>query len=265
MIGTWAVLRRQSLVGDGVAHAALPGVCLAFLLWHTRAPVPLMIGAAFTGSLAMAWVKLARDGARVDQNTALGVALTTLFGLGIVLLSAIQNSPDASKAGIDKFLFGQAAALVQSQVIAIAAAGLLALFATLVLYKELKALAFDPIFCQATGMNTTLIDVVQTAALVVAVVIGINTVGVVLMSALLVAPAAAARQWTNKLGPMMILSGLLGGFCGAAGAILSVHISDLPTGPVIVLCLAVVVLLSLLFGSSRGLLTARRRLRGATQ
>lgn len=262
VLGCFAVLRRQGLIGDTLSHAALPGVCLAFMLTGVKTPIVLMLGAAFSGWLALWLVLVALRRTRMDTGSALGVALSIFFGLGVVLLTVIQRGKDANQAGLDKFLFGQAAGLVQEQVVTMTMLGAAALGIVVLLFKEFKALSFDPEFLESLGYPGRALGALLTSLLLVAVVIGLSTVGVVLMSALLVAPAAAARQWTNSLGRMLWIAGGIGVACGLVGAIVSVTEARLPTGPIIVLSLSAVVLISVLLGSARGVVWDWRRQAG---
>lgn len=261
VLGCFAVLRRQGLMGDALSHAALPGVCLAFMLTGSKTPLVLMLGAAVAGWVGMvAILRIARH-TRIDTGSALGIVLTVFFGVGIVLLTVIQKGNDANQAGLDKFLFGQAAALVQEQVVTMAILGGAALVVVGLLFKEFKILSFDPEFAQSLTIPVHGLSGLLTGLLLVAIVIGLNTVGVVLMSAMLVAPAAAARQWTHSLSRMLAISALIGTLSGGMGAVLSVTQSKLPTGPTIVLVLSAFVIVSLLFGSAQGLVwdALRRR------
>lgn len=253
VLGSFAVLRRQGLLGDTLSHAALPGICIAFLLTGSKEPLVLLLGAGaagWIGSLLMLWI--VRETV-LSEDSALGIILSTFFGLGIVLLSLIQHRNDANQAGIDKYLFGQAAALVERNVITFAVLGGIALTALILLYKEFKLLTFDPEFASTMGFNSTLLSVLLTTLLVVAIAIGLQTVGVVLMAAMMIGPGAAARQWTNRLEVMLILGGLFGGLSGVIGAILSVEIDGLPTGPTIILTLSAIVVASLFFGTAQGI------------
>ncbi len=264
VLGSFAILRRQGLMGDALSHAALPGVCLAFMLTGSKTPLVLMLGAAVAGWIGMLAILHIVRRTRIDSGSALGIVLTVFFGLGVVLLTVIQQGNDAGQAGLDKFLFGQAAALVQEQVVTMAVLGGLALGIVALLFKEFKLLAFDPEFAGTLGMKTHALGALLTGLLVVAIVIGLNTVGVVLMSAMLVAPAAAARQWTHSLLRMVLYSALIGAGAGLAGSIFSVLEEDVPTGPTIVICLGIVVIVSLFFGSAQGLVwdwIRRRRVR----
>lgn len=256
-LGTFAVLRKQSLLGDAVSHAALPGIALAFLLTRQRSSLVIVCGAAVAGWIATLLVLGIVRTTRVKYDSALGLVLSVFFGLGLMLLTLIQNRVrDAGQSGLDKFLFGQAAALLVEDVVSMAALGVAALLVLLGLWKEFKLLSFDPDFATSIGYPVRLLDVLLTSLLVVAIVTGLQTVGVVLMSAMIVAPAAAARQWTDRLGRMVILAALFGAAAGVGGAVLSSRVAKLPTGPTIVLCVSGIVVVSLLFAPNRGLVWA---------
>jgi manganese/zinc/iron transport system permease protein len=254
MLGSFAVLRKQSLLGDAISHAALPGIVLAFLLTRQREPVVLMLGALIAGWLGTLFMLLIRRTTRIKDDTALGLVLSVFFGLGLMLLTFTQRLPDATQAGLDKFLFGQAATLLQRDVITMGIIGALALVILILFWKEFKLITFDPEFAASLGLPVRILDVLLTTLLVVAIVLGLQTVGVVLMSAMIVAPAAAARQWTDRLSRMIILGGFFGALAGIGGTLISSSAERLPTGPVIVLCISALVLFSLLFATNRGLL-----------
>jgi len=252
-LGSFAVLRRQSLLGDAISHTALPGVALAFLLTGSRMPLWLMIGAAIAGWLGTLAVMTIVNRSRVKQDSALGMVLAVFFGFGLVLMTYVQRTPQAGKAGLDKFLFGQASTLMTEDIWTMGIIGAIALLAVLLLWKEFKLLAFDQEFGTSMGFPMRIIDIILITLLVMAIVIGLQTVGVVLMSAMVVAPAAAARQWTNRLGLMVTLSAIFGAVAGVTGAVISSLTDKLPTGPTIVLCISTIVLVSLLFAPNRGL------------
>jgi len=263
VLGCFAVLRRQGLLGDALAHAALPGIGLAFLLTGLKAPIVLMTGAALAGWLGALLLLYIVRRTPLGEDAALGIILSVFFGFGIVLLTFIQRTGDANQAGLDKYLFGQAATLVWENVLTMGVLGALALAVVGVLYKEFKLITFDPGFAASLGFGTRWLSVLLTSLIVVAIVIGLQTVGVVLMAAMLVGPAAAARQWTNRLSRMMALAAVFGAAAGVSGALISISESRIPTGPMIILSLTVIVLFSLVFGSARGLawewLAQRRR------
>ena len=253
-LGAFAVLRRQSLLGDAVSHAALPGIVLAFMLTGTKTPLALLVGAALAGWLGTLFVMAIVRTTRIKYDTALGLVLSVFFGVGLVLLTDVQKRPDAAQAGLDRFLFGQAAGLLRSDVVTMLLLGAPVLVAVVVLWKEFKLLAFDPAFGASVGFPMRALDVVLTGLLVIAIAVGLQTVGVVLMSAMVVAPAAAARQWTDRLGRMVALSAFFGASAGVAGALVSSRIERMPTGPTIVVCVTLVVVVSLLAAPNRGVL-----------
>lgn len=261
-LGAFAVLRRQSLVGDAMSHAALPGIGIAYLLTGRKDNLVLLTGAAIAGWLATLAVMGIVRRSRVKFDSALGLILSVFFGFGLMVLTYIQRQPDASQAGLDKFLFGQAATLIQGEVRNMAIAGGLALAVLLFLWKSFKLISFDMDFATSIGYPVRVLDVLLTTLIVVAIVIGLQAVGVVLMSAMIVAPAVAARQWTNRLGVMVLLSAFFGALAGVVGAALSSTQRRLPTGPTIVICISIIVLISLLLAPNRGMIWAwfaRRR------
>lgn len=271
VLGSFALLRKQSLLGDAISHAALPGVVLAFILTESRASLVLIVGAAVTGILAtLLMISIIRS-TRIKSDSALGLTLSVFFGIGILLLSFTQRMANARQAGLDRFLFGQAAAIVERDVIVMAAIGFVAVAGVVIFWKEFKLLSFDEEYAATLGLPVRWLDIGLTILLVMAIVIGLQAVGVILMSAMIVAPAAAARQWTNSLGIMVALAALFGALSGVTGALVSSTGAGLSTGPVIVLAVSIVVLISFLFAPNRGLVwnwvrqqRNRRRLRRET-
>jgi manganese/zinc/iron transport system permease protein len=252
VLGSFAVLRKQSLLGDAISHAALPGIALAFLLTGSKATIVLLLGAAAAGWVGTLLVMNIVKNTRVKYDSALGLVLSVFFGFGLVLLTYIQRMPVASQAGLDTFLFGQAATLLARDVATIGILGLAVLLIVLAAWKEFKLLCFDPDFALSLGFPIRRLDVLLITLLVTSIVIGLQTVGVVLMSAMVVAPAAAARQWTDRLGAMVAISAFFGALAGAGGALVSSLTARLPAGPTIVLCLTAIVLVSLLAAPNRG-------------
>jgi len=252
-LGSFAVLRKQSLLGDAISHAALPGIALAFLFTGSKATLVLVLGAGVAGWTGTLIVMSIVRTTRIKEDSALGIVLSVFFGFGLMLLTYIQKQPQASQAGLDKFLFGQAATLLERDVYVIAGLSSIALTVVVLCWKEFKIVSFDPSYAATVGLGVRRVDVLLTSVIVIAIVTGLQTVGVVLMSAMVVAPGAAARQWTNKLGVMVALSALFGAFAGASGAVLSSTVERLPTGPTIVVCLSIIVVVSLLFAPERGI------------
>lgn len=253
-IGAFCLLRKRSLMGDVLAHAALPGVGAAFLLTGSKEPLPLLAGAAVSGIAGTWCVDFITRHSRVKEETALGLVLSVFFGIGVVLLTWIQRRGFAGQSGLDSFLFGQSAAMVRQDVVTIAVVSAVLVAAVALLYKELKLLCFDPAFGAGLGLPMRFVDGVLTALIVLAVVIGLQAAGVVLTAALLVTPAVAARYWTRRLPVMLVLSGLFGAASGAAGTVASAVGPRLPTGPLIVLAATALFLVSLVAAPERGLL-----------
>jgi manganese/zinc/iron transport system permease protein len=253
-LGSFAVLRQQSLLGDAIAHATLPGVCAAFLLTQTKSPLVLLTGAAISGWIGTLCIMLITRNTRIKEDSALGLVLSVFFGFGIVLVTVVQKMPTATKAGIDKFLFGNASTLLKDDVYVMVLLSLFVLGTLALFWKEFKLIVFDRNFAKSQGLRVRFLDILLTTLIVITIVIGLQTVGVVLMSAMLVAPAAAARQWTDRLGVMVFLSALFGVLACMLGALNSSIVPNLPTGPMIVIYISCFVLVSLFFAPNRGIM-----------
>ncbi|MDZ5473170.1 metal ABC transporter permease [Bacillus sp. 31A1R] len=253
VLGSIALLRKQSLIGDAVAHAALPGICIAFLLIGEKSLVALLIGATITGLVAAYCIQFITATSILKEDTVICLVLSVFFGFGIVLLTKVSQSPAGNKSGLADFIFGQAASLVGNDVKLMAGTAFILILVTSLLFKELKLLTFDPAFAKGLGLPTKFLNFLFLTLLVAAVVIGIQAVGVILMAALLITPSIAARYWTNSLGKMIILSGLFGAISGMAGTLLSTFGRGLATGPFIVVSATLLFFLSMLFAPERGL------------
>ena len=253
VLGCFAVLRRQSLLGDALSHAALPGVALAFLFTGRDLGL-LLVGAGVTSWLGVFFIRLVTNTTRIKQDAAMGIVLAAWFAAGIALLVYIQARPDASQAGLDTFIFGQAAAIVERDVRLIAIVGAISFVVLALFWKEFKLITFDAEFAGANGFRVNILSMMLSTLIVVAIVLGLQLAGVILMVGMLIASGIAARQWTNQLGQMVILSAVFGAFSGSAGAIVSAVDADIPTGPLIVVVAFLLVAISLSFAPSRGLL-----------
>ncbi len=262
VVGVTAVLRERTLVADALAHAALPGIALAFLITGAKDPASLLVGAALAGIVgAVMIVGIERTG-RIRPDAAIGVVLSGFFSIGIVLISYISSTDNANQAGLSNYLFGQAAGLVERDVNTYAILALVTLALMAISYRPLKATLFDPAFAASLGVPVRALELFMTALLVCAVIVGLRTVGAILMVAMIVVPAAAARQFSFRLATMLPLAGFLGAAVGVTGSLLSTA-SQTPTGPIIVLVGLSVVLLSLAFAPDRGFVWRGRKLRRA--
>lgn len=254
LLGSFALLRRRSLMGDVLAHTALPGVAIAFLLTEAKSVGPLLIGAIVAGLVGSWCVDTMTRYSRIKEDTAQGITLSVFFGLGIVLLTLIAKGGGAAQSGLDRFLFGQAASLIGSDVKTIAAIAALLIAAVTLFFKEFKLLCFDAGFGDSVGLPMKHVDRLLMLLVVCTVAIGLQAVGVVLMAALLITPAAAARYWSERLSVMVLLAGAFGALSGAAGTLLSLTGARMATGPLIVLAATALFVISLLCAPQRGLL-----------
>ncbi|MGY3792908.1 iron chelate uptake ABC transporter family permease subunit [Aquimarina sp. 433] len=261
MLGSFAVLRKQSLLGDAISHAALPGIALAFLIIGTKNSNAFLIGALISGLIGSFWIRGIVKKTHLKSDTALGLILSLFFGFGMLLLTFIQKLPNANQAGLENYLFGQAATLLANDVWIMSLITGICLVVLLLFWKELKLSLFDPDYTKTLGFDIKFLDILITTFIVIAIVLGLQTVGVVLMSAMILAPAAAARQWTNSLSIMVILAAIFGASSGVIGTAISASHNNLSTGPVIVLVAAVFVLVSFIFSPGRGLLFREIRFR----
>ena len=257
--GTFAVLRKESLIGDGLSHAALPGVVIAFLLTGIKDIEVLIIGAALS-SITAAWlITITVENSKIKFDGALATILSAFFGLGMVLLTYLQSLNNAGQAGLSKFIFGQAATILARDVYITSAAALIIIVLTALFWKELKLISFDVEYAKTLQIPVTFTLILYRSLLIMTIIIGIQSVGAILISSLLIAPAVGARQWTNKLGTMCILAGFFGMLSAMGGTIWSTSVQKLPTGPAIIVILSVIVLLSLIFAPNRGILWQYRK------
>lgn len=274
VVGSFAVLRKRSLVGDAVAHAALPGVCAAYFVVGERNFAAFLLGAAVFGVLAAAFVSAVKHFTRVKEDAAIAISIGGFFGLGIVLSRIIQNQPQGNRAGLDSFIFGKAAGMVRADAALILGVAAACLACVTLLYKEFKLLCFDREFAAGQGWPTFALDLALMTLVCACTVVGLPAVGVVLMVALLVIPPVAARFWTDRLSSVLVLAGVFGGASGLIGTVFSATVPapdgalsrGWPTGPLIVLVAAAIFIVSMLAAPRRGLLadafrriTLRRR------
>jgi len=263
-VGVFTLLRKRALVTDALSHATLPGIALAFIVGvaieiEARSMAVLLSGAVATGALGVLLIQLITRYTRLPEDAAIGVVLGTLFGLGAVLLSYIQNMPTGNQAGITSYILGQPAAMNRYEAILIGLIAAGAVAATALLFKEFRLICFDQDFAGAQGWPLFRLDLLIMALVVVVTVIGLKTVGLILIVALVIVPPAAARFWTERLGRMLVISALIGGASGWIGATASALLSNMPAGGIIVLVAGVFFLASLLFAPARGVLASALR------
>jgi manganese/zinc/iron transport system permease protein len=257
VVGSFLLLRKRALLADALSHATLPGVAGAFmvavLLGASGRSLPvLLLGALVSGVIGVLCVSLLTSQTRLKDDAALGVVLSVFFGIGLALMSIVQQMPAASQAGLESFIFGQAASMVQADTLLIAVIAMVVTATCLLLFKELRLICFDRDFARGQGLPVTALDLLLLGLVTVTTVIGLQAVGLVLVIALLVIPPAAARFWTQRLPVMTLLAMLIGAASSAIGVALSATDARLPSGASIVLVASVLFAISLLFGRTAG-------------
>ncbi|MBM3176875.1 MAG: metal ABC transporter permease [Bacteroidetes bacterium] len=255
LVGCFTFLDKKSLLGDSIAHAVLPGICLGFLISGTKDPVFLIGGAFITGWLSVFAVEFITTRTRIKEDAAIGLVLSVFFGVGILLLTTIQKSGNASQSGLDSFIFGKAAALMGKDLVVFSVVAIALLVGLTLFFREFTLLSFDRDFAEAIGLPVKRLRFLLTILIVMAVVIGIQAVGVVLMAAMLITPAAAARFWTDRLKTMVALAGLFGALSGLSGAYISYLLPSAPTGPWIVLVISLIAGVSFILAPKKGILS----------
>jgi len=262
VIGSFAVLRRRALIGDALSHAALPGICAAYFIVGDRSFFAFLLGALVFGVLGVLCIGAVQAWTRVKEDAAIGIVLSSFFGLGLVLSRLIQNTPGGNKAGLDGFLFGKAASMVRSDLYLISGAGVVIMLTVAALYREFGLVCFDRGFAASIGRKVVLLDLLIMLLVCVCVIVALPAVGAVLAAALLIIPAAAARFWTDRLAHVVMLSGAFGLVAAVMGAALSAVLPapaaalsrGWPTGPLIVLFATAVFVVSMLAAPKRGVI-----------
>lgn len=280
-IGVITYLRKQSLLGEALSHASYPGVIIGALMCAVLLSgeeswfwIPLMgmIGAFITSLAALYLIHYLEKRHRIRSDSAMCFILSAFVGVGITLASRVQFTHTSLYKQSIHYLYGQAATMTDVHILLYGVLSVIVIVTILLFYKELKVLTFDRDYASSLGLKVKLLDTVVFVLLTLAIVVGIRSVGVVLMSAMLIAPAVAARQFTHRLIFMLLISGFIGMFSGLFGNILSVELTDylqdlfpqdrlaLPTGPMIVMVATVICALSLLFAPERGLVVRLARI-----
>ena len=252
-IGCLAYWKRQNLMSDALSHAALPGVVVAFLIIQEKNLLLLVIGAAISALLGAVLIQWITNSSRITEDTAMGMTLSVFYGVGVMLLTIANRSPGGNQSGLNNFIYGQAAAMVRSDVITMIVLASVVIFIIFIAFKEWKIFLFDAAFAKGIGLSVRGMNVLYTIVLVTTIVIGIQAVGVILMAAMMIIPAVSARYWTHSFKMMILLSSVVGGISGALGTWISSTGSGLPTGPFIVLVSSAVFAISLLFGKEKGI------------
>ena len=258
-MGSFLLLRKRSLMGDTLSHATLPGVCLAFiigvLLGGQGKSLPLlMLGATITGVLGCGTVLFIRNRSRIKDDAAMGIVLSVFFGAGVALLTIASKMPAGAAAGLESFIYGKTASMVLSDFWLLTVVTISVLITSVLFFKEFRLLCFDEAYAAAQGWPVKRLDILLLALVTAVTVAGLQAVGLILIIAFLITPAAAARFWTDQLDKMLLLSAIIGGLSGWFGASVSALVPDMPAGALIVLVAAGCFLFSMLFGVERGVI-----------
>lgn len=254
IMGCFILVRKLALMGDTISHAVLPGVAIGFLWNQTKDPVAIFVGAVIAGLIGTSLTHLIRKSTILKEDAALGLILGGFYGIGIVLLRLAMNLESGNKAGLDKILFGQVAALSSNDVLVMSLIALIVTVLVAVLYKELQVISFDITFARSLGIPAQAFHYLTMLLLTVAVVISLQAVGVVLVSAMLITPAAAAYLLTDRLHRMILLAAVFGMMAGLLGAFFSYLETGLPTGPFMVLGASAVFLVAYFFAPRYGVI-----------
>lgn len=254
LLGAFLVVRKLALVGDVLSHAVLPGVTAGFLWNLSKDPIAIFVGATLAGLLGTSVVTWITRTTKLKEDTALALVLAVFFAVGLAVMGIIQKLPGANKSGLDKVFFGQAAALSEADVKLMAAVAIITVLALFVFYKELLVASFDAAFARTIGLPVAWIHHAFMFLLSAAVVVALQAVGVVLVSAMLITPAATAYLLTRRMQTMLLLSAVLAVVAAAVGAFLSFLRNNLPTGPCMVIAASSLFGLAILFSPEHGLL-----------
>lgn len=259
LVGSFTLLRKRALLGDALSHAAAPGIVAAFIIasglgWNAKSLPILLTGATLTGLLGVAVVLLVGRQTRLKEDAGLGIALSVFFGAGMALMGIATQMDTGHAAGLESFIYGKTASMNANDARLIAAASCIAIAGCLLLFKEFKLLCFDESFAGSRGMPVVLLDLTLMALVVLVTIVGLQAVGLILMVALMVIPAAAGRFWTEKMWSVAWLAAILGGIGGVVGAASSALFPRLPSGAMIVLACTSLFAFSMVFGTARGVL-----------
>lgn len=270
LAGTFLLLRKRSLLGDTLGHATLPGITFAFLLAATFGISPrsflwLAVGATISGVAGMGAVLLIRKMSRLKDDAALAIVLSVFFGAGIAMLSAIQQLPGGQAAGLERLIYGNPASMTSGDAWFVLLASLLVAGVCACLFKEFTLLCFDEFYANTAGWPVRPLDALLMGLVVLVTIVGLQTVGILLVVALLVIPPSAARFWSDDLRAMALVAAGAGALSSLAGVVASALLPGLPTGALIVLAAALFFAVSLLVGKKRGLIIRHLLERGASR
>ncbi|MEU8418945.1 metal ABC transporter permease [Amycolatopsis japonica] len=246
VLSCWLVLIGWSLMGDAVSHAVLPGVVLAYVLG-----APFALGAVVFGFLAVALIGVVRDTSRVKEDAAIGIVFTTLFALGLVLISVTPSQTD-----LNHIIFGNLLGVDTSDLIQIGVLGAITLTLLVLKRRDFTLYAFDPTHAHAIGLNPRVLGAALLGLLALTAVVALQVVGVILVVAMLIIPGATAYLLTDRFGRMLVIAPSFSVLAAVAGLYLSYHL-DTASGGMIVLVQGAGFTLVYLFGPRHGIVGKR--------
>ena len=264
IVGTISILKGQSLIGDAVGHASLPGIILAFMISGRKSAVILMLGAIVAGIVAFMLIQIISEGSKIEADTAMAVILSAMFGMGMVLKSYIQGNPkyqSASQSGLASYIFGQAAYILREDVYIILAVSIISLALFILFYKEIKVYVFDMVYAYTIGINSRLTSLLIMIITMILIAAGLKAVGAILISSMLITPAVTGLQWSNSYEKVLVIAAVTGAVSAFLGTFISSAVKGFSTGPSIILIMSVIALFSVLFaprGIVRMLLNIRK-------
>ncbi len=264
IVGTISILKGQSLIGDAVGHASLPGIILAFMISGRKSAVILMLGAIVAGIVAFMLIQIISEGSKIEADTAMAVILSAMFGMGMVLKSYIQGNSKyqgASQSGLASYIFGQAAYILREDVYIILAVSIISLALFILFYKEIKVYVFDMVYAYTIGINSRLTSLLIMIITMILIAAGLKAVGAILISSMLITPAVTGLQWSNSYEKVLVIAAVTGAVSAFLGTFISSAVKGFSTGPSIILIMSVIALFSVLFaprGIVRMLLNIRK-------
>ena len=244
MIGTIAFVKKKILACDAVSHATLSGVCLVFAFLGIKHEIWLTVGACFTSYLAFMAIEYIVNHSKIKMGNVIAMVSSISFGIGSFLLSILQHRNLPEQGGLQYFLFGNAASLLQKDIYALCFLSVFSIALFSIYASPFIAVAFDPLYARSIGMPVKKIDFIFMSLMIVAIVVGIRTVGLLLMSAMFISPVAVGRFFSHNICHIVMLAigiSLVSALCG-------VHISyrfpHLPTGPWIIIIMSSIAYIS---------------------
>lgn len=259
IVGTFSFLRKKALIGDAIAHSLFPGICIGYMLIGSKDPVFIMIGAFVSGWISVWLIDYISASTKLSEDSSIALVSTFFFAIGSVLLSVISNDTSGNQSGLKDFLFGKAATMTNYDITVFILLSIFILIIMLIYFRSFELLSFNKDYAQTIGFNVKKIEFILSSITVLTVSIGIQSVGIVLTSALLIAPAAAARYWTNKLPIMLLVAVVFGIFSSIGGVFISLANENMPTGPWVIFVLFVFTILTFLFSPKKGWFSTRRK------